>query len=278
VGLGAGVLGFTMAKVIGYRLPDFYFGLFFFYVQAMHLLNGFLDGASARFNDPDRAFFLIKYRRPLIACGLCSLVMSLTAAALAGFGVLALILGLSILGLAYAVPLPFLSKRYQDIRRLKDLPLSKTLSVALGWATLLAWPSFFNSPALIPRTVTGLKTVFIVGIFVFLNVLCRTILMDVEDSQGDRHFGQSSPVGLMGFTWTVRFFKILLALWSLYLIGLWYFEGFKTLWLLFLASGPLYNGLLLLKLLRRPSLGGFQSDLLLDGQFFLSGLLIWLWI
>jgi 4-hydroxy-3-methylbut-2-enyl diphosphate reductase len=69
VGLGAGFLGVAVAKWADFKPPGYFFGLYFFYVQAMHLLNGFLDRESARYNDPDRAVFLSQYRRPLVACG-----------------------------------------------------------------------------------------------------------------------------------------------------------------------------------------------------------------
>jgi 4-hydroxy-3-methylbut-2-enyl diphosphate reductase len=272
VGLGAGALGFTMAKWAGIKLPSFYFGLYFFYVQAMHLLNGFLDRESARYNDPDRAAFLAQYRLPLVLCGVLSLFLSLSAANLAGPWVLAQLLTQSALGLAYAMPWPF---RVFKVRRLSDLPLSKTLSTALGWAALLTGPAILASPPLIPRTGAGLALGALLAGVVFLNVLTRTMIMDLQEALGDQLFGQKSVATILGRAGAIRLLAILLVVWAVYLMVALILGGPLIIWWL-LIFGPIYNALILRRHWRGLGLMGFKLDLLLDAQFLYMGLGLWL--
>ena len=48
--------------------------------------------------------------------------------------------------------------------------------------------------------------------------------------------------------------------------------GLSELALVFIATGPLYNALVLRRFFKNDWLGGFQFDLLLDAQFLLTGL------
>jgi 4-hydroxy-3-methylbut-2-enyl diphosphate reductase len=279
VGLGAGCLGLAMARAAGFRAPDYLFGLFFFFVQAMHLLNGFLDGDSSRHNDPDRANFLKKYRAWLVLSGLSSLGLALSAAYLAGPLVLALIGTLSLLGLIYAAPIPadrLIPERW-TIRRLKDLPLSKTLSMASGWSALLILPGLLSRPPLLSADRTGLRAAAVLAGAVFIQVLCRTMMSDFHESLGDRLFGKKTPVTVLGHkgaTWTL---VVLLAVWCLHLALSARLLGFPWPVLPLTIFGPLYCALIFRWVIKSARPGGFRLDLLIDGQFLASGLSVLLW-
>jgi 4-hydroxy-3-methylbut-2-enyl diphosphate reductase len=276
-GLGAGCLGLAWSRIAGYHQPSYFFGLFFFYVQAMHLLNGYLVRASARINDPDRADFLNKYKPYLVLSGLSSTVLALTASYLAGPKVLAIILFLSFLGLIYAVPLPLPYISGKGFSRLMDLPLSKTLSISLGWAFLLTAPVVIIEPAFFPLSPPLFaKAGYIFGA-IFFNLLCRTIIMDFQEAIGDRMFGRRTPVTVLGWKGAEKLLIGCLIFWTLYLVlgGLLAFKG-GPLWLI-IISGPLYNAAALPRLYKNPGLGGYSFDLALDFQFILTWLLVWLW-
>jgi 4-hydroxy-3-methylbut-2-enyl diphosphate reductase len=267
-GLGAGLLGWAISVWGGYPMPDIFFGLSFFYVQAMHLLNGFLDRESARYNDPDRAVFLRQYRLPLMAAGIWSLILSLSAAYLAGSLVLMQLIIQSFLGLFYAVRWPF---SVAGIRRLKDLPLSKTLSISLGWAALLVLPPVLAQPPLIARTWAGAGLVALMGGAVFLNVLARTMLMDLQDAYGDRLFGDTTVVTILGQRGAARLLRGLLIIWSMYLLLAYIVCGRPPVIIWLWLAGPVYNLVIAHLFFRNPGLRGFQFDLMVDAQFIFSG-------
>jgi 4-hydroxy-3-methylbut-2-enyl diphosphate reductase len=268
-GIGAGCLGLALARWAGYQMPDIFFGLYFFHVQAMHLLNGYLDRESSRYNDPDRAVFLRQYRSPLLAAGIASLLLSLSAGWLSGPWVLGQLLVQGGLGLAYALPWP---RAFFGIRRLKDLPLSKTLSITIGWTALLVGPLILSEPPLIARTAAGLKLAAVLGGAVFLNVLSRTMLLDLQDAYSDRLFGQSTLATVLGKKKAGILLGAILVLWAVYLPAAGQFLGGPRFQWWLAVCGPLYSALILLRFLRSPGLSGFQFDLLADGQFLLFGL------
>ncbi|MDR1051654.1 MAG: 4-hydroxy-3-methylbut-2-enyl diphosphate reductase [Deltaproteobacteria bacterium] len=278
IGLGAGCLAFALADILGYRQPGFYFSLFFFFVQANHLLNAFLDRSSARNNDPDRAAFLAKYRKVLVVCGIFSYLMSLFAAALAGPLVLCLLLFSTLCRVAYNFPLPRIPFAGIPARSLSDLPLAKTLAVGCGWAATLTLSLPLASPPVLAWDVGGLKITMAACGCVFLNLLCRTLLTDFEDSLGDKLFGTRTSVTLLGPQKATKLVSSLLALWALYLIFLKIFVVPASPILLLLIPGPLLNALALRRLVKDSVvMGGYKFDLALDGQFFLTWLLALAW-
>jgi 4-hydroxy-3-methylbut-2-enyl diphosphate reductase len=277
VGLGAGVYGWALSKAMGFELPGVYFGLYVYFALANHLLHGFMDRASSRFNDPDRAAFLLKYQEPLIALGLFCLFFSLTAAWLVGTRSLICILVFSLMGLYFSLPETVKALRGRVILRLRDIPFTKTINVALGWAVLLTIPVMLHVPPLVPLTKAGLLVMGAGFVAVWFQVFSRNFLMDMLDAKGDRVFERQTPASILGYRRAPVFLIGHIVIWTLFLT-LSYTLGILTpVALLFILSGPVHNGLILHRLMTRPDLGGFHFDLLVDGQFFLAGLLALLW-
>jgi 4-hydroxybenzoate polyprenyltransferase len=175
------------------------------------------------------------------------------------------------LGLAYAMPWPF---GVFKVRRLSDLPMSKTVSTAGGWAALLAGPAILADPPFVPRTSAGLSLAFVIAGAVFLNVLARTMIMDLQEAFGDRLFGRKTMASLLGRARAIRLLAAILAIWALYLLAAYALGGPPAiLWLC--LSGPLYSAAILKRRWRDLGLMGFQLDLILDAQFLFSGLAYW---
>jgi 4-hydroxy-3-methylbut-2-enyl diphosphate reductase len=276
VGLGSGCLGWALARGMGYELPGHLFGLFFFFTQAMHLMNGYLDLNVARYNDLDRADFLLKYRPFLLALGLGSMLLSLTSAWLAGRPVLGFILMLSVLAYLYAVPWPMSPLGRWGVRRLKDVPLSKSLCTALGWASLLTVPPFLAEPRLLALGARDLELAGWAYAFVFFQVFSRSLRVDFQDSLGDRIFGRRTVVTILGWRLATRVLLASLLIWAgLITAASLRFPGGPLPWLM--VSGPLYNAALLPWLVKKGRLSGFAFDALLDSQFLLAALMVELW-
>ncbi|MEW5723185.1 MAG: 4-hydroxy-3-methylbut-2-enyl diphosphate reductase [Thermodesulfobacteriota bacterium] len=269
--LGAGLLCLAGAMLQDLAPDRGYFGVAFFYVHAMHMLNLFLDKEAAQFNDPDRALFVEQHRTVLLGSGVFSALVSLALSFLLGWKVLALLVFMSTLGLLYAVPLvPRGWTRITRFRRLKDIPTSKTLSVSGGWAVSLAL-----IPALSPQGTLSWSTA-LVGLVIFLMVFVRSALGDVLDIQGDRIVGRETIPIIMGEKNTRRLLSLLSAgLAALLLLGR--LTGLLTPlapWLLVCAA----HGALCLALSRRQQImGSGLFEALIDANFILAGLVSWLW-
>jgi 4-hydroxy-3-methylbut-2-enyl diphosphate reductase len=278
IGLGAGCLGLAVAEATGYTVSAFYFGLFFFFVHFMHLLNAFVDRASTRTNDPDRAVFMLKYRRVLIFCGLVSFMLSISGAYLAGPLVLGLLAFLTVSRVLYNIPFPWRGLKYLDAASVKDLPMAKTLAISLGWAAWLSVPLIASSPPILPRSVEGLALTVIACALVFFNLLARTLVMDFQDWLGDRMFGSRTSVTLLGWRRAAMLVWALIACWALFIVFAHVFFLPDSPILALLLPGPAMNAITLRYLLRHIGMGGYLFDFCLDGQFLLSALFVWLWV
>jgi 4-hydroxy-3-methylbut-2-enyl diphosphate reductase len=276
-GLGAGCLGLAMARVTGYEYSCLYFGLFFFFVQFMHLLNALVDRASARSNDADRNVFLIKYRPVLIFCGLTSFLFSLSGAYLLGPWVLAMVLFLTVCRIVYNMPLPGGYLKDWGVSTLKDLPLAKTLAISIGWSILLSITPIISSPPALPRNSHGLILTIVIFCLVFLNLLSRTLVMDFQDWIGDRMFGSRTSVTLLGWKRASKVVWGLILCWALFIVAVYLLVLPESPIMLLLLPGPLQNAIALRYLHKHVGMGGYIFDCLLDGQFILAGIFVWLW-
>jgi 4-hydroxy-3-methylbut-2-enyl diphosphate reductase len=271
VAFGAGVLCMTGALLQGIEPSWLHFGVAAFYVHAMHLLNLFLDKETSQFNDPDRALFVERHRRVLLGSGLFSAAVALGLSLVLGARVFLVLAVMSTLGLLYAVPVaPRSFQKYTRLRRLKDIPSSKTLSLSGGWALTLG---------LIPAAAPGGRISWATlgaGAFIFLLVFIRSALGDVLEIQGDRIVGRETIPILIGENKTLQLLGILTQLMVVLLAAGWALGLFSTLALGLLATAG-YAMLYLALFRREPVIGSVFFDALIDGNFILAGLAALVW-
>jgi 4-hydroxy-3-methylbut-2-enyl diphosphate reductase len=89
------------------------------------------------------------------------------------------------------VPVPL--RRFFAYKRLRDIPTSRDLFVALAWATLLICiPQAVNGPIEIsPLTIVCFGWIFVLA---FL----RSLVFDLRDIEGDRILGRETLITIVG--------------------------------------------------------------------------------
>ncbi len=271
VGIGAGSLCFACAKLQGATsvLPQMLIASF--YVLSMHILNHLMGSQSDRYNDPERAAFYRRYRVLLSVLAFLAGGLGLITAFRLGGLAFSMLLVMSVFGFSYnltliprrlAVPLKY--------RRIKDIPGSKTILIALAWGVVTAiFPTLgrkdgFDSAMLLTFTWATL--------FVFV----RTAFFDVLDMQGDRIVGKETLPILMGEKRTLRILKILLLVSTLILIG---GSAVGTLAPIgfILAICPLLMLSTLLASEREHMLPGIHLEFLIEFHFVLAGMIALMW-
>ncbi|MFH1136653.1 MAG: 4-hydroxy-3-methylbut-2-enyl diphosphate reductase [Pseudomonadota bacterium] len=269
--LGAGLLCLAGARLQGAPASPVFFGVVFFYVHAMHVLNLFLDKEASQFSDPDRAKFLERHRGPLLTSGLVSALLALGLGLTLGLKVFIFLLLMSSLGLLYAVPLaPKAWAPKTRFRRLKDVPVSKTLSLSGGWALTLSL-----TPALAPGGEVGGATV-LTAFIIFLLVFIRSALGDIVEIQGDRIVGRETIPIIIGEKKTLGLlWGVLLVLTAALVLG--YLSGLLPSLALVLLLCVGYAGLYLLLFKRDQIMSSAFFEALIDANFILAGLLSRLW-
>ncbi len=168
----------------------------------MHILNHLLDRGAAEYNDPDRSQFYQKYRSAFFISGTGAAIFSLALALTLGWAPFFFLAAMSVLGILYSFQIvPAVWQRFTKMKKIKDIPASKTLSVALGWGgvtTLI--------PAMAEHQPLSLSLViifFVICSFVYI----RSGLFDVLDIQGDMIVGKETLPIIIGEEKTIRFLK-----------------------------------------------------------------------
>ena len=270
VSIGAGCLSYACSKLQGFSQFFPYVLISMLYVQSMHILAHLTGSMSDQYNDPERANFYEKYKKLLTCLALAAGGTGLVIAFTLGLFPFLLLLVLSVLGLSYnrrLVPKWFASAKY---RRIRDIPGSKTLLIAVAWGIVAA---LLTPLALAdkPHWVTGLIFLWAAGL-----VFARTAFFDVLDMQGDRIVGKETIAVLLGEKRSLRLLKILLIvlmaglliLSSLHLIS---YLGF------FLICSPIVLLLLVSAYEQGILLPSVKLELLVETNFILAGVTAFLW-
>ena len=270
VSLGAGCLTYAMAKLQGFSQFFPYVLISMLYVQSMHILNHLTGNKSDQYNDPERAKFYQKYKSLLIVLALAAGGAGLVIAYSLGIFPLLLLLIMSLLGLSYNlrfVPKRFVGFRY---RRIRDIPGSKTLLIAIAWGIVTA--------ALPPLSLTG-KASWVAGIIFLWTagiVFVRTAFFDILDMQGDRIVGKETFAILLGEKRSMRLLKNMLIGLVAALILLSFFHLISYLGLV-LIGWPIFFLLLLSAYEQGVLLPSIKLEFLVETNFILAGVAAFLW-
>ena len=270
VSMGAGCLSYACSKLQGFSQWFPYVLIAILYVQSMHILNNLTGSMADQYNDPERANFYRRYKRLLIFLALASGSVGLVIAYTLGIFPFLLLLAMSLMGLSYNIRLVPRPLSFVKYRRIRDIPGSKTLLIAMAWGVVTA-----VLPALSLTGTAGWVTALIflwaAGI-----VFVRTTFFDILDMQGDRIVGKETIAILLGEKKSLGLLKImliilmavLLLLSSLHLIS---YSG------LVLTSCPAFLLLLLSAYERGVLLPSVRLEFLVETNFVLAGVTVFLW-
>jgi len=274
VALGAFCFSYAVALLLE-REPDLVHpAIASLYVYAMYVLNRFLDKGATSYNDPERASFYRKRKGPLTLTGLIAALGALLLSYFfLGTKAFLSILGLSVLGLFYSIPLMSERKGPHPLKyvRIKDIPGSRTLTEALAWGIILGLIPLLepSSPAPAPSVVAFLV--------VFSIVYVRSGLFDILQFQGDLIVGVETLPIVLGkrkafalLKGVVLFTSVLLCITPLLgLVSPFAFLLLPSTILLFVSIFVLER-----QWITPPRT---RVELLLEGHFFLAGLLALVW-
>jgi len=260
---GAGGLTYACARVQGFSPILVHSAIATFYVLSMQILNNIITIKADTYNHPERAVFYKEHRIVLQIFALCSGVAGLYFAYTTGVASFCLLLIMSLLGLSYNLnSIPFVLGNMK-IKRIKDVPGSKTILIAIAWGIVTCLlPAIVNSGHVLPM----------IAIFVFSLglVFARTAFFDVLAIQGDRITGRETLPILLGAKKSFRLIQYVLVFDIFVLLlacGADLFDN-NAFWLAFV---PLFM-LLLIRLHEKNSLlFGRQYEFLIESSFLFAG-------
>ena len=268
---GAGCLAYASVMIQGMQPKLSWALVASFYVFSMHVLNRLTDKASERYNQPGRTEFYESWGSWMIFAGVFSAGVALTLAWFQGRVPFFLLLAISGLGMIYNIRIfpgsPGRGIRYQKLR---DIPGSKTLFVALAWGVVTSvLPALAAGDWLLPGTA-------IAFLFSVILVFVRSTLYDLKDIQGDLMVGKETiPIVLGRRKAEILSVSLLIFLGGLLIVaGPLRWAAPVTSWLLFsLGYVVFYYWLYRQRIVGR----GFLIEGVVDGSFIFAGLIALLW-
>jgi len=272
IALGAGGLCFAVAKLQGARnvIPQILISML--YVQSMHILNHLMGRKSDRFNDPERADFYARNQVWLFALASIAGAGGLLAAYTLGTVPFVILLLMSVFGLSYNLRvIPGELVRKQGMKRLKDIPGSKTVLIALAWGVVTSlFPAFGASS---DHFYAGTLAAFIWSSGL---VFARTAFFEVLDMQGDRIVGKETIPILVGAKQSMRLLKILLIFLTAMVFLMSVLDVFTSLGY-GLAVCPLIMLLVILANEKEYMLPGIKMEFIMESTVILSGVVTLIW-
>jgi len=243
----------------------------YFYVQSMHIFNNLTGRRADRYNDPDKALFYDKNKLILAALAILSAIAGIIMSMASGLIIFLLFLLMSLIGLLYNIRI--ISRGFMGIKseRIKDIPASKTILIALAWAMVT---TFFA-----PLSVYGFTTVS--SLFVFLwsagLVFVRTAFFDILDMYGDRMVGRETLPIVLGEKSTILILKSTLVILAVTGILASLFQLTTNLGYALSISPVIFLMLLMLheKGHLMPSL---RLEFLVETNFLITGMITGIWV
>ncbi len=186
----------------------------FGYLFAMHNINRLSNHRAKIFNDPKYVSFYSRYKTVLLVISFSSLVMALGLSLSFGFKPFILLSIISLFGGLYSIHFipTFLVNRIK-VSRLKEIPGSKTLFVALAWALVTVLLPALSSNQVLNKMTLGCF------IYILFFVFVRNALFDVFEVQGDRIVGKETLPVVIGAELTITALNFIMAILAIMLFS-----------------------------------------------------------
>lgn len=267
VAFGAGCLCLAMISLLELALRPSVLAVAFLYILSMHTLNHLTGRMEDRYNEPDREKFYTRYKSGLTVMALSAGGLGLLAALTLGAIPFWTLLTMSLLGLSYNLRFfPDALFPRLKYRRIRDLPGSKTVLIALAWGVVTA---------ILPAMVDGRTgTVGCVAAIAWAIgfVFCRTAFFDILDMQGDRIVGKETIPLLMGMRRAIKLLKVVLVV-MVVMFPLLAVAAILSPLACALTVCPLLLGVIVTMHEQHNAMTGMRIELIVESLFILSGLL-----
>lgn len=210
VALGSASLALTCSFIMGISIQLLPIVIASCYVYSMHILNHFADRESVAVNEPLREDIFKRHQSVFLFFGVLTGILSLILSAFLGTMAFLLLAIATATGCAFSFNIvPRFFVKYIGFRRLKDIPASKDIVIALAWSSVTVLVPFFAA-----HETSLLYFYSLAWAWLFSSVLVyvRSILLDVKDIQGDRMVGKETLALLLGQNKVFNWVYVLLAI------------------------------------------------------------------
>ncbi len=263
--LGAGSLTYACSVLQKLSHTLVHAAIAMLYVLSMQILNNIFAIKSDTYNRPDRAAFYKKHRISMAALALGSGTAGLFLAFTTGVTSFFILLVMSLLGLAYNLKIIPGGLFKKHIRRIKDIPGSKTILITLAWGIVTS---------ILPSVDNHSPMVWVAAAFLFATglVFARTAFFDILAIQGDRIAGRETLPILLGEKKSFVLIRYILTGIIVLLAGAG-LAGLSYASTILLALVPFFMLLLISSFEKNKQMSGPHVEFLIESSFLLTGVL-----
>ncbi len=244
----------------------------FFYVFSTHVFNRYNERLKDEFSDPARNMLFKKYGKALIALAVVASFTSMYLSYLLGMIPFVFLLFSYFMGVLYTVRIiPEKLQPFIKYKRLKDVPGSKDIFIAIAWVWVLVL-----IPILQQHIYLSYKSVAIMG-YVFLTVFIRSVVYDIVSIEGDRIVGRETIPILIGQKRTLAMLFVISIITASFILMSEAFDLIPSLgYYLILPPALMVLCLYFFHKKRIPASTMFEA--IIDSNFVLAGLIAYLWL
>lgn len=269
VALGGGAITLAASNLQGFIPYPREVLLSILYIFAVHTMSILADPKTIALSEPARARTFSQHRSRWILASIVSMI----AAVAIGFSMGAitglLFSAVAVVSLLYPVRLLRGEEGEVSIRSLAEIPASKDIFMALGWAVVIV-----VLPMVDHSSRSGKIPAFIAAfLMVFGLVFVRALLRDFRDIQADRLIGRETLPVILGTAATRRIVYATLFVLGIILVSFTVI-GWVPSPLGYLLLVPLvYAGACVPLFTRQTIIQGFRAESIIDAALLLAGLI-----
>ena len=271
--LSLGAIGMCYASLVfqGIQPSVTILSIAFFYVFSTHVFNRYNERLKDEFSDPARNMLFKKYGKALIAAAVVASFTSLYLSHMLGTVPFVFLLFSYFMGVLYTVRIiPNKLQPFLKYKRLKDVPGSKDIFIAIAWVWVLVL-----IPILQQHIYFSYESATIMG-FVFLTVFIRSVVFDIVSIEGDRIVGRETIPILIGQKRTLAMLFILSIITAAFIFTSAAFDLIPSLgYYLILPPAVMVICLYFFQKKRIPPSTLFES--IIDSNFIFAGLIAYCW-
>ncbi|MDD5170379.1 MAG: 4-hydroxy-3-methylbut-2-enyl diphosphate reductase [Syntrophales bacterium] len=238
------------------------------YVYAIHTINRFVDRRTSTIIGSFREASYRRHETVYLTTAIVSLVLALVIGLFSGKAVFLILLIMSVFGALYNTVLFPGSLRFS---RLKDVPGSKNVAMAIAWATVTA---------IIPQTAiqfTVTPAMVVSFFFIFGLVFIRSAMSDILDIQSDKLVGKETIPVLIGRENTQKLLNAVSGL-LLILLCLSFPAGWSSSLTLLLVPTVFYIWICFKVYDRKPAFSGILMEGILETSYMIAGIGSGVWV
>ena len=259
---GAGFLTYACSRLQGIDHNLIYSFISILYVLSMQIINNLFSTHSDQYNNPARAMFYEAHLWILTVIAMTSGSAGLFLAYKTGMLSFFMIAIMSLMGLSYNLNFFPIFIKNSKIKKIKDIPGSKTILIALAWGMVTTLVPAISNP--------GTHSFFTPFIFATGMVFARNSFFAIMEIQGDRITGKETLPILLGEKKSFQLIKIILCSVSITLL-ISKTIGITTATAIPLAFLPMLMLYIIISNMKKNIHPGMNLEFIIESHFLIAG-------